>query len=132
MRWCHGISAHDHNKSIFSNSALRYCLYLFANFCVTASNILSKEIPPNNTKHRNQICLTLCGDVMGSHVHNKSIFSNSSLRYCLYLIANFCVTASNILSKEIPPNNTKHRNQISKFHLILLNRFKTILQNGCA
>ncbi len=54
------------------------------------------------------------------------IFSNfdEKLLYqnYLHLIAKFCVTASNILSKEIFYNNTKHRKQISKFHLILPNR----------
>ena len=34
----------------------------------------------------------------------------------LHLIANFSVTVSNILSKEIISNNTKHRKQILQFH----------------
>lgn len=47
----------------------------------------------------------------------------------IYIIANFCVTVLNILSKDIISNNTKHRKQISTgFHWIPLNRLKDDLK----
>ncbi len=46
----------------------------------------------------------------------KNILDKIMYQNYLHLIANFCVTVSNILPKEIISNNTKHLKQISKFH----------------
>ena len=113
-------------------------LHLIASFCATASSILSKEIFSNNTKHQKPISkfpwiplnrlkdVSFCLNFIFSGSDKKLLYQNY-----LHLIAKFCVTASNILSKEIFSNNTQHRKQISKFHWIPVNLLKTILQNGC-
>ncbi len=124
-------------------------LNLIASVCVTASNILSKEIFSNNTKHQKPISKFHWIPL----IRLKTILQNGytwTFAYCLWTLnfifsdsdkqlfyqnylhldANFCVTASNEVSEESFSNNTKHRKQISKFHWIPLIRLQTILQNG--
>ena len=101
-----------------------YCTLLFYSFkYLIKRNLFQQhqtsktdfEVPLNSTKSlkRRELLPIACTlNFIFSGSDKKLLYQNY-----LHLIANFCVTASNILSKEIFSNNTKHQKQISNFPL---------------
>ena len=80
----------------------------------------TQNVSERNQKH---FCVSDTNFVSATNVAragkqgNICVRQNVSVTLCPRLPppASFCVTASNILSKEIFSNNTKHRKLISKF-----------------